>query len=60
MAIECTTRVDWAKGLFESVEEFETAETEGGTSGLILKYDEDGTPYLDEGECQGPFAGEDE
>lgn len=58
--METTTRVSWAADLFESVEEFEQAQSNGEADGLELKYDEDGQPYLDEGECQGPFAGEDD
>jgi len=60
MAIECTTRVNWAEGLFKTAEEFEAAEVEGNTDGLKLKYDSEGTAYIDEGECKGPFAGDDD
>ena len=60
MSIPTTTRVNWAEGLFETEEAFVQAFINGDAPGLELVYDENGDPYLDEGECQGPFAGEEE
>jgi hypothetical protein len=57
--METTTRASWAADLFESEEEFKEAQANGETDGLELKYGEAG-PYLDEGDYQGPFAGDDD
>jgi len=54
-----TTRAAWAANLFEDEADFMEHAMAGETAGLELLYDEEGLPYLDEGECQGPFAGED-
>jgi len=54
--METTTRAMWASSLFGSEAEFIAAQERGEADGLILLYDEDGNPYIDEGECEGPFA----
>ena len=55
-----TTRASWARGVFKSVEDFMNHLEAGNTDGLELIFDDEtGEPYIDEGECTGPFAGDD-